>query len=62
MYPIVVTGMGGTSVGIPLNGDLDHDLDAMADAVTDKTRAVMVCNPNNPTGACATREQHTGHV
>lgn len=50
MYPIVVTGMGGTSVRIPLNGDLDHDLDAMADAVTDKTRAVMVCNPNNPTG------------
>ena len=50
MYPIVVGGMGGTSVPVPLQDDLDHDLDAMADAVTDKTRVVMVCNPNNPTG------------
>ena len=50
MYPIVVTGMGGTSVPVPLKADLDHDLDAMADAITDRTRVVMVCNPNNPTG------------
>lgn len=50
MYPIVVQGMGGTSVRIPLAADLGHDLDAMADAITDRTRAVMVCNPNNPTG------------
>lgn len=50
MYPIVVTGMGGTNVQVPLNADLDHDLDAMADAITDRTRVVMVCNPNNPTG------------
>jgi len=50
MYPIVVTGMGGTSVQVPLKDDLDHDLDAMADAITDQTRVVMVCNPNNPTG------------
>lgn len=50
MYPIVVTGMGGTSVRVPLKADLDHDLDAMAEAVTDRTRVVMVCNPNNPTG------------
>lgn len=50
MYPIVVTGMGGTKVPVPLAETLDHDLDAMADAITDATRVVMVCNPNNPTG------------
>lgn len=50
MYPIVVSGMGGTPVEIPLAADLDHDLEAMADAITDQTRVVMVCNPNNPTG------------
>lgn len=50
MYPIVVKGMGGTPVQVPLTADLDHDLDAMADAITERTRVVMVCNPNNPTG------------
>jgi len=37
-------------VSVPLTGDHVHDLDAMADAITPRTRAVMVCNPNNPTG------------
>ena len=50
MYPIVVRGMGATPVAVPLTGDLVHDLDAMQVAVTDRTRIVFVCNPNNPTG------------
>jgi len=50
MYPIVIKGMGATGVPVPLTEDLVHDLDAMAAAVTDRTRVVMVCNPNNPTG------------
>jgi histidinol-phosphate aminotransferase len=50
MYPIVTRGMGATPVRVPLDGALVHDLDAMARAVTGRTRVVMVCNPNNPTG------------
>jgi histidinol-phosphate aminotransferase len=50
MYPIVIKGMGATGVPVPLTDDFVHDLDAMAAAVTDRTRVVMVCNPNNPTG------------
>ena len=50
MYPVVVQGMGATSIRVPLTGDLAHDLPAMSAAVTDRTRLIFVCNPNNPTG------------
>jgi histidinol-phosphate aminotransferase len=50
MYPIVVQGMGATSVRVPLDGDFVHDLIAMREAVTSRTRLVILCNPNNPTG------------
>lgn len=50
MYPIVVRGMGGVGVPVSLNGDFVHDLDAMLAAVTPRTRVMMLCNPNNPTG------------
>jgi histidinol-phosphate aminotransferase len=50
MYPIVVQGMGATSVRVPLTGEFVHDLDAMRSVVTTRTRLVIVCNPNNPTG------------
>jgi histidinol-phosphate aminotransferase len=49
-YPILVQLSGATAVRVPLTGDGGHDLDAMASAVTDRTRVVFVCNPNNPTG------------
>ena len=51
MYPIVIQGMGATGVPVPLNHEFVHDLDAMVAAVTAKTRIVMLCNPNNPTGS-----------
>jgi len=49
-YPIITQIIGGRSVKVPLTADYRHDLDAMADAVTDNTRVVLVANPNNPTG------------
>jgi histidinol-phosphate aminotransferase len=50
MYPIVAKGMGATPVPVPLDDDLVHDLDAIAAAITARTRVVILCNPNNPTG------------
>jgi histidinol-phosphate aminotransferase len=49
-YPIITAVAGGRSVKVPLTADHVHDVDAMAAAVTDRTRLVFLCNPNNPTG------------
>jgi histidinol-phosphate aminotransferase len=48
-YPILTKLSGATAVEIPLR-DGTHDLAAMAAAITDRTRLIFVCNPNNPTG------------
>ncbi|BDZ48373.1 putative phenylalanine aminotransferase [Frondihabitans sucicola] len=49
-YPGLVTVTGATSVQVPNLADGSHDLVAMAQSVTERTRAVIVCTPNNPTG------------
>jgi histidinol-phosphate aminotransferase len=48
-YPTLTALSGAEPVQVPLDGET-HDLAAMADAITDRTRLVFVCNPNNPTG------------
>ncbi|MFH5207582.1 histidinol-phosphate transaminase [Antrihabitans sp. NCIMB 15449] len=50
MYPIVTQVVGATAVTVPLTDGHVHDLDAIAAAVTDRTRLIFICNPNNPTG------------
>ena len=49
-YPILVTLSGATPVQVPLGPGARHDLEAMAAAITPRTRLVLVCTPNNPTG------------
>jgi len=49
-YPIVARVAGATAVPVALAAGGRHDLAAMAAAVTSRTRAVLVCTPNNPTG------------
>jgi histidinol-phosphate aminotransferase len=53
-YPGLATVAGATSVRVPNRPDHGHDLDAMAAAITDRTRVVIVCSPNNPTGMIVT--------
>jgi histidinol-phosphate aminotransferase len=62
MYPIVVQGMGAEPVQVPLDAALVHDLDAMRAAITDRTRVVFVCNPNNPTGTSVGTEAFDAFV
>ncbi len=49
VYPIVTQAIGATRVEVPAR-DRGHDLEAMAAAITDKTRLIFIANPNNPTG------------
>ena len=49
-YPILCQIAGAVPVRVPLTPDERHDLAAMAAAITDRTRAVLLCSPNNPTG------------
>jgi histidinol-phosphate aminotransferase len=48
MYPLQVRVVGAIPVQVPLR-DETFDLSAMLAAVTDRTRLIFVCNPNNPT-------------
>ena len=56
-YPIAVSVTGATSVQVPLAAGARHDLDAMAAAVTERTKVVIVCSPNNPTGPAITAQE-----
>jgi histidinol-phosphate aminotransferase len=49
MYRLSVLGGHGVPVEVPLK-NWTHDLSAMVDAITDRTRLFFICNPNNPTG------------
>ena len=48
VYPLQVRVAGATPVQVPLREET-FDLDAMLAAITDRTRLIFVCNPNNPT-------------
>ena len=50
MYDIHATAMRARLVKTPLTSEYGIDLNAMADAVTGRTKIVYICNPNNPTG------------
>lgn len=56
-YPIIAAATGATSVRVPNTAGHGHDLPAMAAAVTDRTRLILICNPNNPTGTAVPRAE-----
>lgn len=51
LYETNVTASNGTAVKVPLDSNFTMDLNAMKNAITDKTKMIWLCNPNNPTGA-----------
>jgi histidinol-phosphate aminotransferase len=61
-YPIATSVVGAASVQVPLTADARHDLDAMAAVVTGRTKVVLLCTPNNPTGPALTDAEVRGFV
>ena len=60
-YPYLTDLSNATSVRVPLK-DFGHDLPAMARAITDRTRLIFVCTPNNPTGPAVRRDELTAFL
>jgi len=56
VYPLMCELTGATAVPVALNEREEYDLDAMREAITERTKIVVLCNPNNPTGTIYTRE------
>jgi histidinol-phosphate aminotransferase len=56
-YPIAVLAAGATSRQVPLTAGGRHDLDAMAAAIGARTKVVLLCSPNNPTGPALTQAE-----
>jgi histidinol-phosphate aminotransferase len=61
-YPIAVAVTGAASVQVALGPGARHDLEAMAAAVDDRTKVVIACTPNNPTGPAITHQEMAAFV
>lgn len=55
VYKLMATLFGASTIEVPDPGFV-HDLDAMAAAITPKTRELFIANPNNPTGTLVDEE------
>ena len=56
VYKLMATLFGATTVEVP-DPNYAHDLEAMAAAITPKTREVFIANPNNPTGTLLSQDE-----
>ena len=56
VYPILTKICGAEFVQVPMK-DMRYDLEAIVQAITDKTKLIFIANPNNPTGTYVTSQE-----
>ncbi|HYR59030.1 MAG TPA: histidinol-phosphate transaminase [Chthoniobacteraceae bacterium] len=56
VYKLMATLFGARTIEVP-DPNFAHDLDAMAAAITPKTREIFIANPNNPTGTLVSQDE-----
>ena len=61
VYRLAVASCGGTLVEVPAL-DYGADLDAMLEAITDRTAIIFLANPNNPTGTWVSSDALTAFL
>lgn len=61
-YPIIARIAHAVPIAVPNRDDGSLDLDAIVATVTDRTRLIFVCTPNNPTGPAVTRAELLGFL
>lgn len=55
-WTVVLDNLGSKKIKVPLRSDKKLDLKAMLNAITEDTKLIYICNPNNPTGTICERE------
>ncbi len=55
-FYIIARSVGATIKKVPLK-NYRFDVEALAAAITDKTKVIYICNPNNPTGTYITKKE-----
>jgi histidinol-phosphate aminotransferase len=50
VYELLVRGHGGEAVDVPLRPGFALDADGILEAIDERTKLILICNPNNPTG------------
>lgn len=57
VYKLIASAYQAETIMVPMKDGFTHDLQAMADAITAKTRLVFISNPNNPTGTMVSEQE-----
>ncbi|HOL22104.1 MAG TPA: histidinol-phosphate transaminase [bacterium] len=57
IYPILAYKIGAVPVEIPLQDGFSYDLNMFLEKITPKTKVIILCNPNNPTGTIIYKKQ-----